>query len=91
MMKIHPESLTSANVQHSMSDARAARLLEAEAKHFSKEEANLVVMDITRMPNGIKAFAPLVQRRFQPGLNRRFGAVALFQEMAESSGRITAA
>ena len=79
---------TNVNVCLSLSDSRAARLMDAEAKHFSRHEANLLVMDLTRVHGQINGFVPLIQRRFQPGLNRRFSAVALFSEAVRGNGTV---
>jgi hypothetical protein len=79
---------TNVNVSLSLSDSRAARLMDAEAKHFSRHEANLLVMDLTRVHGQINGFVPLIQRRFQPGLNRRFSAVALFSEAVLGNGTV---
>lgn len=77
---------TRAHVSISMTDERAQRLMEAEAHHFSREEINILVMDISKVPSGIKCWSPLIQRRFQPRINRRFGAVILFASYIESAG-----
>ena len=69
-----------------LSDQRAARLMEAEAKHFPKTTANVVIMNVTRIPGGIETFASAIQRRFQPNLNRRFGAVILFDQFVQVPG-----
>jgi hypothetical protein len=79
---------TNVNVRLSLSDSHAARLMEAEAEHFSRHEANLLVMDLTRVPSQINGFVPLIQRRFQPSLNRRFSAVALFSEAVLGNGTV---
>jgi len=79
---------TSANIELSLTDSRAARLMEAESDHFSRDEFNLLAMDVTRIPNGVRDFVPLVQRRMQPNLNRRFGAVVLFSEAVLGNGSI---
>ncbi len=47
-------------------------------RHFSREEMNILVMDVSRTPGVLKSRIPLIQRRLQPGTNRRFGAVMLF-------------
>ena len=77
---------TRINVQVSMTDERAQRLMSAEAVHFSNEEINILVMDISRVPGGIRCWSPLIQRRFQPNINRRFGAVVLLSSRIEAAG-----
>jgi hypothetical protein len=61
-----------------VTDARAKRLLYAESHHFSQCEMNILVMDMTKVVAGVKAWRPLIERCFQPDRNRRFGAVVLF-------------
>ena len=53
--------------------------MTAETRHFSREEMNLLVMDIARVPDGMRRWSDLIQRRFQPTRNTRFGAVALIE------------
>jgi hypothetical protein len=59
-------------------DGRARRLLAGELHHFSQEHHNILAIDITRVPVGPKNWAPLIKRSFQPGQNRRIGAVIFF-------------
>ena len=73
-----PSRNARANVRYYLRDERAERLLKGEAHHFSKDEMNILVMDLSHIPIGIRKWSPLIERRFQPRLNRRFGAVALF-------------
>jgi hypothetical protein len=61
-------------------DNRIGRLLDDESKHFSREEINILVMNVSRIPIGLPDFIPLIQRRLQPHLNRRFSAVILFTQ-----------
>lgn len=61
-----------------VTDNRAKRLLYAESHHFSREEMNILVMDLTKVPGKSKGWAPIIERCLQPGQNRRFGAVVLF-------------
>jgi hypothetical protein len=61
-----------------VTDARAKRLLYAESHHFSECEMNILVMDMTKVVAGVKAWRPLIERCLQPDQNRRFGAVVLF-------------
>jgi hypothetical protein len=59
-------------------DQRAARLMAAEAHHFSRDETNILAIDVSNIPGSIRDWMPLIERRLQPNLNRRFGAVVLF-------------
>jgi hypothetical protein len=67
-----------AMVRLPIDDQRAARLMGAEAHHFSRDETNILAIDVTNIPGSIPDWIPLIERRFQPNLNRRFGAVVLF-------------
>jgi len=67
------------------SDERAGRLVDAEGHHFPKDSFNLLVMDLSGIPNGLRHWVPLVARRLQPTINRRFGAVCLFQAEANAT------
>jgi len=77
---------TRANVGVSITDERSQRLMSAEAHHFSNEEINILVMDISRVPAGIRCWSPLIQRRFQPNINRRFGVVVVLSSFIEAAG-----
>jgi hypothetical protein len=59
-------------------DSRARRLLAAELHHFSRDTRNVLAIDLTGVSVGPKNWAPLIQRSFQPGQNRRIGAVIFF-------------
>ncbi len=69
-----------ASVYFEVSNERGIGLFEAESKHFPKDTMNLVVMDVSAaLPFGFEPWVPFITRRFQPHLNRRFGAVVLTQ------------
>jgi hypothetical protein len=74
--KSHLPSL--AMVRFPIDDQRAARLMAAETHQLSRDEINVLAIDLSNIPGGIRDWKPLIQRRFQPNLNRRFGAVVLF-------------
>jgi hypothetical protein len=61
-----------------VTDAHAKRLMYGESHHFSHEEMNLLVMDVTKVISSLKAWRRLIERCFQPEQIRRFGAVVLF-------------
>ena len=82
---IEGEQRSMAVVTVSLSDARAARLMEAETKHFSRDKANILAIDVTQVPSGIKSYTPLIERRFQPNFNLRFGAVVLFSRVLQNA------
>lgn len=67
-----------AMVRLPIDDKRAARLMGAETHHFSRDDINILAIDVSNIPGGIPDWTPLIERRFQPNLNRRFGAVVLF-------------
>jgi hypothetical protein len=67
-----------AMVRLPIDDQRAARLMGAETHHFSRDETNVLAIDVSNIPGSIPDWIPLIERRFQPGLNRRFRAVILF-------------
>jgi hypothetical protein len=69
---------TAAIIRTPVSDERAKKLLYAESHHFSKDEMNVLVMDVTAVPGAIKGWSKLVERCLQPTQNRRIGAVLLF-------------
>jgi hypothetical protein len=69
-------------------DDRAARLLEAETKHFSKDEINVVVIDLSKIPRGVDLFPALIRPRLQPRINCRFSAVILFFDSVVGSGLV---
>jgi len=76
---------TRVEVGISITDERAQRLMIAEAGHFSRGETNILAMDVSGVPDGIKGWSPLIQRRFQPDINRRFSAVVLFSRFIKST------
>jgi len=59
-------------------DSRVRRLLAAELHHFSRHTHNVLAIDITAATVGSKDWAALIRRSFQPGQNRRIGAVVFF-------------
>jgi hypothetical protein len=66
-------------VRFPIDDLRAQRTFDAELHHFSRDEPNILVMDLTRVIGGIGAWMPLIERRFQPAINTRVGAAVLFE------------
>ena len=80
-MKTGGSSPTRVNVRCRLSDDRAVRLMNAEAHHFSRDETNILVMDIPHVQDAIRSWTPLIQRRFQPNRHRRFGAVVLLDRV----------
>jgi len=67
-----------AMVRLPIDDQRAARLMAAETHQLSRDETNILAIDVTNIPGGLSDWRPLIERRFQPNLNQRFSAVVLF-------------
>lgn len=61
-----------------ISDDRAKRVLDAERHHFSRDQPNLLIVNISRVVNSVDAWSGLICRCFQPTQNRRLGAVILY-------------
>jgi hypothetical protein len=61
-----------------VTDTRAKRLLYGESHHFSREQMNILVVDVTKIVSSLKFWSQLIEKCFQPEQNRRFGAVVLF-------------
>jgi hypothetical protein len=75
-----PEQKTLAIVRLCITDLRAKRLLSAESHHFSKDQINILVMDVTNVVGGMKKWMEIISRCLQPNQNRRFSAVIFFSE-----------
>jgi len=69
---------TAGIVRVPVTDTRAKRLLYGESHHFSREQMNILVVDVTRIVSSLKIWSQLIEKCFQPEQNRRFGAVVLF-------------
>ena len=67
------------SVRMPITDHRVQRLLDGELHHFSRADVNLLAIDVSRSAGSIRGWSPLIERRFQPNLNRRLGAVVVFQ------------
>jgi hypothetical protein len=76
-----PQRLVSVRVP--FFDSRADAFLTTEAKQLSKEEQGLIMMDMAVVRAGIKNWLPLLQRRLQPNLHTRVGAICLFAHSGE--------
>jgi hypothetical protein len=60
------------------SDDRAEEFLRREAKQLPADAPGLIMIDVGRAPGGLKNWIPLIERRLQPKLHTRVGAVCLF-------------
>jgi len=67
-----------ASIHIPFTDKRAERLMSEEAGHFKPRETNLLVMDVSSIPDGFRRWTALIQCCFQPNINTRFGAVVFF-------------
>ena len=65
------------------SDERIKQLLYGESHHFTRKQMNILAIDVTQVPGGIKGWLPRIERCLQPTQNRRFGAVLLFMTTLE--------
>jgi hypothetical protein len=66
-----------ADVRTRVTDERAQRFIDGEMHHFAVDYANVLVMDVSRVPRGIDTWPPSIGRRLQPVVNRRCGAVVV--------------
>lgn len=71
----------------SSADERLQRMLNDKSSQFSKEEANLFVIDLSLMPYGFKNWPHLVRRRLQVERNRRFSGVLLLHRYLDNEAR----
>jgi len=65
-------------LQLPIDDQRAQRIFDAELHHFSRDEANLLFIDVSQVVGRLASWMPLIERRFQPAINTRIGAAVLF-------------
>lgn len=69
--------ISKARIGLPVTDDRVERLMADESQHFLQNKRNLLVMDVSKIPGAMQTWVNLIQRRFQPTRNRRFGAVVL--------------
>lgn len=74
-------------LRFSSADERLQRMLNDKSPQFSKEEANLFVIDLSLIPYGFKNWPHLVRRRLQAERNRRFSGVILLHRYLDNSTR----
>lgn len=74
-------------LRFSSADERLQRMLNDKSRQFSKEEANLFVIDLSLIPYGFKNWPHLVQRRLQVEQNRRFSGVLLLHRYLGNEAR----
>jgi hypothetical protein len=61
-------------------DARAKRIFNTEYHHFSQQVRNVLVVNVSAIPDGMRDWANKIARLFQPTRNRKVGAVVLFEQ-----------
>jgi len=67
-------------------DNSAQTVLEAEAAQLPKTAPSLIFLDITSVIGSYPEWSPLIERRFQPNINRRIGGVVLYQTLHGAHG-----
>jgi hypothetical protein len=67
------------SVRMAYADDRAEAFLHQEAKQLPSDTPGLIMVEMSRAPGGIKVWAPILKRRFQPNLHTRVGAACLFR------------
>ncbi len=80
------ERLAKGSASLRISDEAADRALQGEAEQLPREQAGVVVLDVSGVIDGIDAWTPLIGRRFQPGINRRIGGVILMARNLSVAG-----
>lgn len=69
-------------------DFQAQEILENEAKQLSKNELGIICLDLSRVMGGIREWAPLIEKRFQPKINTRISAVILIEKVMSIHGEM---
>ena len=71
---------TSVIVRWESSDSRAKRVFNEEYHQFSNDVANVLVVDVCAVSDGIEDWPRQMARLLQPNRNRKVGAVAFFEQ-----------
>ncbi len=71
------------------SDNRAQQTMKREAKQFSKAFSNLMVLDLSLVPGGIRDWESLVSRKLQPNLHPRIGGFIVPRQDGVHEGAVT--
>ncbi len=74
-------------LRFSSTDERLQRMMNDKSPQFSKEEANLFVIDLSIIPYGFKNWPALVRRRLQVDRHRRFSGVLLLHRYLDNAAR----
>lgn len=84
-----PEKNIRVTVRLPIADDRAQELLEQEASHFLRSATNFLVLDVSSIPSGLRRWRALIERRFQPTINQRFGAALLIDRCTQDGYVLT--
>lgn len=71
---------TSVIARHEASDVRAKRIFNQEYHHFSDQVANILVVDVSAVSDGMSEWPAEFARLFQPVRNRKVGAAVFFDQ-----------
>jgi len=75
----------SVTVRLSFTDDRLELLMSRKREQLSKDEINLLVIDLSGVSHSFKRWLPLARRRLQPTINRRFSGIVLFYRYLDMS------
>lgn len=73
-------------VRMPFSDLRAEKFIGKEAKQLPDDAPGLIVVDVSKAIAAIKAWEPLIMRRFQPSIHTRVGGVCLVSSGIDMAG-----
>ena len=71
---------TSLIIRWEDNDERAKRLFNREYAHFSIDVANILVVNVNAVPDGMAAWTDCMGQILRPNQNRKVGAVVLFEQ-----------
>ena len=71
---------TSVIARWESSDLRAKRVFNEEYHHFAKDVANILVVNVSAISDGMEAWPQRMARLLQPCQNRKVGAVTFFEQ-----------
>jgi len=78
-LKMDPAAPAKGTACMGVSDENAGKVLRDEAAQLPKDGPGVVFLDVSGIIGGVKEWSPLIQRRFQPNINTRISAVALYE------------
>jgi hypothetical protein len=68
-----------------ISDTAAQEALETEASQLPRDYPGVIWLDVSRVPEGIKGWSPLIERRFQRTINTRISGVVIFSSVLDGN------